>query len=257
MPEVKAIAGEIKTSNFSSDCEVQLRDRFYDTFAKCPIPRQELLRNLGLFVNRQALSRVMFLHHVYQKILDVHGVIMEFGVRWGQDLALFESFRGMYEPYNFNRKLIGFDTFSGFPSVHAKDGTDSIAEPGAYSVTEGYEDYLEEVMDYHEQESPLSHIKKYHLVKGDVMVTIDDYLEKHPETIVALAYFDLDLYEPTRKCLEAIRGHLTKGSVVVFDELNWHNVPGETLAVKEILGLSKYAIKRLPIDVSPSYIVIE
>jgi hypothetical protein len=34
----------------------------------------------------------------------------------------------------------------------------------------------------------------------------------------ALAYFDLDLYEPTRAVLEQIRPYLTKGSIVAFDE---------------------------------------
>ena len=53
-------------------------------------------------------------HELYQKILNVHGVVIEFGTRWGQNLALFESFRGMYEPYNHFRKIIGFDTFEGF-----------------------------------------------------------------------------------------------------------------------------------------------
>ena len=31
---------------------------------------------------------------------------MEFGVRWGQNLALFESFRGIYEPYNYSVELL-------------------------------------------------------------------------------------------------------------------------------------------------------
>jgi hypothetical protein len=74
---------------------------------------------------------------------------------------------------------------------------------------------------------------------------------------VALAYFDFDLYEPTKVCLEAIKDRLTKGSIVAFDELNYHTWPGETLALKEALGLGRYAIKRTPHNPEPSYIVIE
>jgi hypothetical protein len=248
---------KIKIGHYSSESELAIRKQFTATFKNCPIPESELLRNLGLFLNRQTLSKMLFMHELYKKILDVHGVIMEFGVRWGQNLALFASFRGIYEPYNFNRKIIGFDTFCGFPSIHPKDRkSDSIAV-GGYSVTKGYQEYLEEVLDYHEKESPVSHIKKYQLVKGDVMVTIDKYLEENPETIISLAYFDLDLYEPTKKCLEAIREHLTKGSVVGFDELNWCDSPGETLAVKEVLGLSKYKIKHSGLHPTPSYIIVD
>jgi len=71
------------------------------------------------------------MNDLYRKSMDMHGVIMEFGVRWGQDLALFECFRGMYEPFNHNWKILGFDTFSGFPSVHEKDGSDDIIQVGA------------------------------------------------------------------------------------------------------------------------------
>ncbi len=182
---------------------------------------------------------------------------MEFGVRWGQNLALFESFRGMYEPYNYSRKIIGFDTFSGFPSVQIKDGNSEIITKGAYSVTDGYDEYLEKILNYHELESPVSHIKKYELVKGNAVSSIEKYLNEYPETIIALAYFDFDIYEPTKKCLEAIKEHLTKGSIIGFDELNWHDFPGETLALKEVLGLSKYKIMRTPLNPSPSYMVFE
>ena len=87
-------------------------------------------------------------------------------------------------------------------------------------------------------------MKKYAIVKGNAVVEIHKYLKENPETIIALAYFDFDIYEPTLEWLKAIAPHLTKGSVLGFDELNLHNFPGETLALKEILGLDKYSIRR-------------
>lgn len=246
---------EYKILGGSKESEVKNRAEFLDLFRQTPIPENELLSNLGLYLNRQTLSRILFMHELYQKIVGVHGVVMEFGVRWGQNLALFESFRGIYEPYNYNRKLIGFDTFSGFPQVHDKDG-DKIAV-GDYGVSDGYERYLEAVLAYHESESPIAHKKKYELVKGDAAATIGEYLESHPETIVALAYFDFDIYLPTKKCLEGIKDRLTKGSIVAFDELNCPEFPGETLAVKEVLGLDRYAIRRSPLNPLCSYMVVE
>ncbi len=241
----------------STDAELSQRAQFFELFRQCPIPDDELLSMLGLFISRQAWSRYLYLNELYQKIVGVHGVIMEFGVRWGQNLALFINLRGIYEPFNHNRKIIGFDTFEGFPTIHEKDGKVSVAIPGAYSVTPGYEQYLERVLEYHESESPIAHIRKFELVKGDAHTQIRAYLERNPETIVALAYFDFDLYEPTKVCLEAIKDRLTKGSVLGFDELNYHTWPGETLAVKEVLGLDRYAIRRTPYNPEPSYIVIE
>jgi hypothetical protein len=248
---------EIRIVCNSSAQEVETRERFYKTFTQCPIPSNELLANLGLFINRQSLSRIIFMHEIYQRIIPVNGIIAEFGVRWGQNLALFSSFRGMYEPYNYGRKLVGFDTFSGFPSVSEYDGNDPVASVGAYGVSSNYETYLDAILTYHEMESPLSHIKKYELIKGDATVTLEKYLQKHPETIIALAYFDFDIYEPTKRCLELIKDCVTKGSVIGFDELNWPSFPGETKALKEVFGLSRYAIRRSPLNPGPSYIVIE
>lgn len=247
---------KMKVLSGSSQTELQKRTEFLKLFKHTPIPDAELLSNLGLYLNRQTLSRILFMHQLYKKIINVHGIVIEFGVRWGQNLALFESFRGMYEPYNYNRKIIGFDTFSGFPEVDNQKDGNCIAK-GDYGVLMGYENYLNKIIEYHESESPIAHKKKFELIKGDATETIKHYLEAHPETIVALAYFDFDIYKPTTTCLKAIRACLTKGSVLAFDELNCPEFPGETLALKEVFGLDKYAIRRNHLNPLCSYIVIE
>ena len=86
---------------------------------------------------------------------------------------------------------------------------------------------------------------------------IRKYLKNNPETIIAFAYFDFDIYEPTYECLKAILPHLTKGSILAFDELNCPAFPGETLAVKELLGLNNLEIQRSPLTPRESYIVFK
>ncbi|MFN8037804.1 MAG: hypothetical protein U0Q07_01215 [Acidimicrobiales bacterium] len=207
-------------------------------------------------MNRQTLSRLVFLHEMYQRILHVHGIVMEFGVRWGRDLAAFANFRGMYEPFNYLRRIVGFDTFAGFATLDEADAM-GVAEVGDYGVTPGYEEYLRVLLEHQEADSPISHITKFELVKGDASDTIHDYLDRHPETIVALAYFDLDVYGPTKACLEAIRPRLTKGSVVGFDEACFAEFPGETIALMETFDLSQYRLHRNPVAPTPSYLVID
>jgi hypothetical protein len=241
----------------SSTSEVEAREAFFERFVSSPIPPSERLSNLGLYLSRQTLSRVLLMNELYQLQLPVHGVIMEFGVRWGQNLALFSSLRGIYEPFNYGRRIIGFDTFSGFPSVSPEDGQHSTIAEGAYGVTDGYEAELEAVLRYHESESPLAHIRKFELQKGDATQTLERYLVAHPETIISMAYFDFDLYEPTRRCLELIRPHLTRGTVLAFDELCWPTFPGETIAVREVLGLDRYAIRRSPLSPNASWLVVD
>jgi len=241
----------------STNYEINQRNEFFKLFKNSKIPKDEILDNLGLFINRQNLSNIFFMNELYKKIINTPGVVMEFGVRWGQNLSLFESFRGMYEPFNYNRKIIGFDTFNGFPSVSTKDRKSKNIKKGAYSLTSNYEDYLENILDYHEKESPISHIKKFELVKGNAITTLKKYLNKNPQTIIALAWFDFDIYQPTKKCLELIQPHLVKGSVIGFDQLNYDVFPGETVALKEVLDISRFKFQRSPNSNHSSYFIME
>ena len=208
MSEPQPSNEKIATITHASDIETNARVKLRELFLDSPTPQSELLANLGLYLNRPTLSRLLFMHELYKQIIDVHGIIIEFGVRWGRNLALFEALRGIYEPYNHTRKIVGFDTFAGFPGIHENDRAgeaNALISAGGYAVTAGYEEYLRGVLDCHERESPLSHICKYELIKGDASEEVEKYLSAHPETIIALAYFDMDLYEPTKKCLELVR----------------------------------------------------
>ena len=195
--------------------------------------------------------------HIYRQIVDVMGVVMEFGTRWGPNLAQFSALRGIYEPFNRHRKIVGFDTFSGFPKIENQDGDSDMMEVGHLKVTDNYCQYLDKVMQLHEQDNPLSHIQKYELVQGDATETLIKYLTDNKETIVALAYFDFDIYSPTKICLEAIKPRLVKGSILAFDELNDPDSPGETLALMETFGLNNVRLKRFPHTSRTSYFVVE
>ncbi|SDK12023.1 Macrocin-O-methyltransferase (TylF) [Methylophilus rhizosphaerae] len=245
----------IRTLGGSTTTETERKLELTKGLRNSQIPDRELLDNLGLYLTRQTLSRINFMQKIYELIIPVHGVVMEFGVRWGQNMALFSSLRGIHEPFNYNRRIIGFDTFEGFPSVAAEDG--ELVKAGDYAVADGWMQELDTILDLHSQGSPIPHKKKHELVKGDATVTLPGYLREHPETVIALAYFDFDLYKPTRDCLEAILPYLTKGSVLAFDELNTPEFPGETIAVREVFGLQKYAIRRDPSNPLTSYLIID
>ena len=246
----------IHEGSYATDQERAAYDTLLDLSRRSPLPHKDILANTGLHTVRITFARMQFMYQLYLKALRTHGVIMEFGVRWGNNLALMTTFRTIHEPYNLSRRIIGFDTWKGFPSVRREDGTAHAAQVGALGVTPGYETYLSELLTAHEQLAPRSNIKKHELVKGNVMETLPKYLKDHPETIIALAYFDMDLYEPTKKCLELIRPHLVKNSVVGFDELALAEFPGETQALREAWGIENFAIHRDPISPQQSYIVV-
>ncbi len=246
-----------KQESRSTDERAAKREKLYELFKRRPMPDDQLLISLGLFMRSSALTKILFINELYQNILDIPGVIMEFGVWWGQNLVLFENLRAIYEPFNYDRRIVGFDTFEGYPKLSEKDVRSETIQVGGYTVSPKYEDYLMELIDFHEQENVLYSKRKHMLVKGDATKTVPEYLSKHPETIISLAYFDMALYEPTKKCLEAICPHLIKGSTIVIDELNANDQPGETLALRDTWGWNKYQIRKSKFMPGRSYLIID
>ncbi len=253
---------DIKT--YSSLNEIETRQNFVKHFFDSPIPEDQILSQLPLYINSKTLSRMLFMDYLYKQVVNVMGSIFDFGTRWGPNAAQFAALRGIYEPFNRHRKIVAFDTFTGFPSINPEDQMSADAnkefnmmEKGYLACSKNYEDYLEKVMEFQEKDNPLSHIKKFELVKGDATKTIYEYLSKNKHTVIALAYFDFDIYEPTKVCLEAIKDRLVKGSILGFDELNDPDSPGETLAVMEVLGLNNIRLKRFPHTSRCSYCVVE
>jgi hypothetical protein len=210
-----------------------------------PIPDKELVDQFALYASPSATRRFLHFDKLYQKFLDIPGTVMLFGVRWGRDLATFQALHQIYEPMNYTRRFVGFDTFAGFPSVTPLDGTDAAIRPGGYSVSESYEEHLSKVLGVKDRLGTFSHMEKTELRKGDAVNQLEKYLGEHPETVVAFAYFDFDLYEPTKLCAQQLLPYLTRGSVVAFDEFIHPIHPGETVAAREVFG-AKVAFRRIP-----------
>ena len=250
----------MKRLNRKNRKELEYLDKLTTLYEKNPIPKNEILENLFLYLTKKDFSHLIFLNDLYKKIINVHGNIYEFGTRWGRNLSIFTLLRGLYEPYNYTRKIVGFDTFSGFlkTSLNVKDGNDQTIKKGSYSVTKNYEDYLEKILKLKNSELPIEHIKKFDLIKGDAAKKTKSYLKKNPQDIIALAYFDLDLYRPTKELIKTIMPRTVGGSILLFDELNHPSYPGETTAfLEQIMKKEKFKLIRSELSAAKSYIVIE
>ena len=104
---------KIKSAHkYSSLLERKNYNKLLSLMSNAPMSKEDLFSNLGLFLSRASISRFLFLNDIYSKIINTPGVIMEFGVRWGQNLAYFNSLRSIYEPFNTSRKIIGFYVFN-------------------------------------------------------------------------------------------------------------------------------------------------
>jgi len=202
-------------------------------------------------------TKILYYNKIYQKILDKPGVIMEFGVQYGESLLTLLKLRGIYEPYNHLRRIIGFDTFSGFTNNLTKNEKVLKWKKGDYGVTKNFESVLEELLKLEEYNAPINWVDKFKLIKGDAPVALKKYLKKNPHTVIGMAIFDMDVYKPKKKVLEIIKPRLFKGSILVFDELNQRSFPGETLVVMEKLGLNNLRLNSFHGQSGGSWAIIE
>ncbi len=225
------------------------------------IPDFERAENAGLFLPPRSLKRILYFSELYEKVLGVHGSIVQFGVRWGRDLTVLDSLRNILEPFNPVRKIIGFDTFTGLKSVTESDKAHEQPElmsEGSLSTSDNHVDFLNRLLEVRKVLAPLQGPARTGIVVGDASITIKDYLINNPETIIAMAHFDMDIYKPTKDCLELILPRMPKGAILAFDELNYSVAPGETVALDEVLGLRNVRIQRSArFSGAGSYIVLE
>jgi hypothetical protein len=243
--------------NNTTTAHKQARDKLRHLFSSRPFPDELLLTNFGLFARASALSKVFFLHEAYQRIRNMPGDIYVFGVWLGQDVVLFESLRAILEPYNASRKIIGFDTFEGYASISGLDEVSEVIKPEGYTASRSYELYLEELLAYHRSENTMGHAVTHRLIQGDIVKTAPEYVESNPASMVALAYFDLALYQPTLAALNCISERLMPGSLIVLDELNDPRYPGETVAFREWVQNRAYDICRSEVLPDRTFITIK
>ena len=218
------------------------------------------LNNFTRFVSRQTLSIFLAKHDLFRQILNVHGAIVECGVFMGGGTFTWAQCSAIYEPVNHGRKIIGFDTFSGFPGLSAQDFKKDInKEEHKDSQSYSFEalDELEISAGLFDLNRPVGHISKIEFVKGDALETIPEYVEENKHLVIALLYLDFDLYEPTRAALKHFVPRMPKGAILAFDELNQKQWPGETMAVLEEVGIRKLHIQRFPFTPGLSYAVLD
>ncbi len=246
------------TETTASAAQLSARDELETLFRNSPLPAEDLLFNLGMYTRSSLLVKFIVMHELYARVKHIPGALIEFGTWWGQNLVLLENLRAIHEPFNKQRVILGFDTFSGYTKASEQDKDSDVWVEHSYSTGKGYTGYLNNLLKVHESSNVLGHINGIHkLIEGDVEKTAPQYFNDHPETMVALAYFDMGLYKPTKAAMQAIKPHLMSGSIILLDELTWSESPGEAVAFKEVFDLSQCTIEKCTYYPSKSIVTIK
>jgi hypothetical protein len=232
----------------ADDDQISARRELFDLMGSYPATREELERSLGLFVRGSLLARILATFEVYQKIVPLPGAVLDMGTWRGQTAVLCENFRAILEPLNFQRRIHAFDTFTGYAGFSDGDPRDSkLYSDGTYSLSSEYADLLRKLLNLHERNNAMGHVHGKHSVwEGDCRQTLAAFEEKHPGEMVALAWFDLNVLEPTRDAFQAIVKRLVPGGIIAFWQLTrGGQVPTEGIHyLSDILGEHNHRVHK-------------
>jgi Macrocin-O-methyltransferase (TylF) len=226
-------------------------------FDESACPTVDKLLNFPKYVRRQEVARFLCRYEIFKRQLDVKGSIVECGVHHGGGVMTWAHFSATLEPYNYHRKIIGFDTFQGFPSVGTEDGHGDYARIGAFA--EGYDIHAElsRVITEFDGNRFINHKQKIELIKGDANRTIPTYIADNPHLLISLLYLDFDIYEPTVTALTQLLPRIPKGGIVAFDEVNNPDWPGETLALLKSLELRHHRLECVGYEPNISFVQLD
>ena len=212
--------------------------------------------NFPKYVRRQNITRFLALYELFKLTENVKGSIIECGVNHGFGLMSWAKFSAIMEPTNLTRRIYGFDTFSGFPSVSESDKSKSSDHVQKGDLMADTYSELQDLIEIYDSTRFIGHVDKVHLVKGDAVETMPAFIEENPHLLVSLLFLDFDLYEPTKAALEAFLPRMPKGAVIAFDELDNPLWPGETLAMLEAHYSKRFQLRRFSFDPYVSYAVL-
>ena len=241
-------SGEISVSNWS-DAEKDYESS--RTRLLKQVSSAEVASSPFVYMTRQLVSTCLTRIQLFETLMQtgVHGSVVECGVHKGNSLMLWSHLSSILEPFNFNRKIIGFDTFEGFSSLSTFDD----ARLSNIDFSDTNFEHLTLWANLQEGNRPVSHISKIELIKGDATETIPAYVASNPHLIVAMLYLDFDIYKPTMTALEHLLPLVPRSGIVGFDEVGIKKFSGETIALKESLKLGNIELVRFHYDPWVSY----
>jgi len=247
-----SVSGGLRTQ--AEDVEASLNKACFDSN---PEPWETKIENFPKYVRRQNLTRFLALYEIFKKVMHVKGSVIECGVNRGFGVMTWCKFSSILEPVNLTRRVYGFDTFEGFPSVSDKDRSSHSKHVKKGDLSASAKEELEQLAEIWDSSRFLGHVPKLSLIKGDATETIPAFVEENPHLVVSLLFMDFDLYEPTRVALEHFLPRMPRGAVIAFDELDNPLWPGETQAMLEFLEKYRFRLERCPFDPYIGYAVLD
>lgn len=226
--------------SYSTESAIDARKKIFAKMNSYDASEEEKERSLGLFLKSSLLARILAITDIYKQILNIPGAILDIGTWRGQTAVICENLRAIFEPLHFNRKIICFDTFEGYCGFSEKDKPTFTHKNFTYTLGGvNYADFLNELLILHEKSNAMGEKNhgKHKVISGDCVKTIPEFFKDYGNLCIALAFFDLNSYEPTRLTIKQVWQRLVPNGIIAFWQLSRDVVPAEGMVyVNEILS---------------------
>jgi SAM-dependent methyltransferase len=246
--------------SYSPAESIEARQEIFRLMNNYQATEDEKERSLGLFLRGSLLARILAITDIYKQIVNIPGAVFDVGTWRGQTAVICENLRAIYEPLHFNRRIVCFDTFEGYQGFSEKDKATRLHREGTYGVGgEDYAAFLSHLLIQHEKSNAMGHNNgKHRVIQGDCRITIPQFFADQPNEYLALAFFDVNSYDPTLKAFDHVWNKLVPGGIVAFWQLTRDTIPAEARVYSEnILPHTKHTIHRSPTYPGLCYLVKE
>lgn len=177
-----------------------------------------------LYVGTVNLARSLAIVDLLRSTLNVPGHVAEFGCWRGSTTLLLAKCLRIFDPTS-PKEVHVFDSFEGLKEFHAADA-DAASQFGAYRGSRGD---LEDC-------ARLAGVSEDIVIhQGRIEDTLPEFRRLRPEARFSFVYCDTDLYSATKAIMSGLWKSLTIGGLMVFDQWNMSEFPGEGVAVNEFV----------------------
>ena len=183
----------------------------------------DAITNYGLLSGDTNLFKTLKIFELIKQIKKLDGDIIELGIHKGNTSLLFKK---ILDIYKIKKKIFLLDHYKGLTHFSKQDPNFSKKYKGKYKDSKKI---IKDFLNFFK-------LKKVFFIDKDATKLNDKFFKKFK---FSLAYFDMDLYEPTFTALKSIDRSIVKGGLIVFDEGNKKIWNGEKKAIRDFLKINK------------------
>jgi SAM-dependent methyltransferase len=184
----------------------------------------KLIDHWPLYVGKVNLARNLAITDLLKSTLNVPGDVVEFGCWKGSTSLLLAKLLAIFDPEG-PKMLHVFDSFEGLTHFHDSDTT-AQSQRGNYH---GSREHLESCARLADVFSSIV------IHEGKIESTLPKFAIENREKRFSFVYCDTDLYLATATILENVWRLMSVGGLMVFDQWNMADFPGEGIAVNQFI----------------------